>query len=407
MTDQGKSFLHLKEKNNLLPLEEKLATKPSGKQLTIGIPKEKNTNERRIPLAPMAIDLLRNNGHRILVEKGAGVEAGFSDSSYSESGAEIVNTAAEAFKADIIIKIAPPLIEEINLFGKNKVVFSSLSPLIKTKEYFQELAERKITAIAYEFIKDKTGAFPLLRSMSEIIGNASIMIAAEYLSRTDFGKGVMLGGFPGIRPSLVVILGAGTVAEFAARTALGMGAEIRIFDDSIYKMRALQNKLGTRIFTSIMQPSLLYKSMINADVVIGAKHSSTGDPACMVSSETIKNMKKGAVIVDVSIDQGGCFETSRPTSHKHPVYKQFDVTHYCVPNIASRIPHTASYSISNYLSPLMIKYGEGGSLESVVTSDKGFGNGVYMYNGILTKEQIGKKFNLSFRDLDLLLAAFL
>ncbi len=215
----------------------------------------------------------------------------------------------------------------------------------------------------------------------------------------------MLGGFPGIRPSEVVIIGSGTVAEYAARTAYGMGAQVRIFDDSVYKMRDLQNKLEFRVSTSVLQPVLLLKALKEADVVIAAKHSSSGQSACIISTGMVKQMKRGAVIVDVSIDQGGCFETSHPTSHQHPVFQEFGVTHYCVPNIASRVPHTASYSLSNYLTGLLLKIGETGEINRYILRDKPFGKGVYIYNGVLTNKNVADTFGLSFRDLDLLMTA--
>ncbi|MBN2614151.1 MAG: alanine dehydrogenase [Bacteroidales bacterium] len=406
MTDEKKSYLKFTEQKGLMPQEETLEVEHGKKKWLIGIPRETDGNERRIPLSPSSVYLLVKNGHKVVIQENAGKEAHFTNAEYAESGAEIVPDAATVFKSDIIAKISAPSEEEIEMLERNKMIFSTVFLQDRNREYFQKLLSKKINAIAYEYIKDKTGAFPLVRSMSEIIGNAAIMIAAEYLSHPEFGKGVMLGGFPGIPPSVVVILGAGTVAEYAARTALGMGAEVKIFDDSIYKMRDLQNRLPARVYTSTLQPPLLLKAFREADVVIGAKHSATGLSPCIIPLEMVKEMKSGAVIVDVSIDQGGCFETSRSTSHTHPAYKEEGITHYCVPNIASRVPHTASYSISNFLAPLINRLSEAGSLEQLISQDKAFGKGVYIYNGILTNEGIGKKFGLSYRDLDLLMAAF-
>ena len=405
MTDEGKTYIRLSDKNSLMPKEETLERKPEKKQFTIGIPRETDPNESRVPLAPMTVGLLVKNGHRVLVEESAGKAAYFPDNLYAEEGAEIVRSPKEVYKANMVVKISAPTDDEIDLLDKGQTLFSSISLQGRTKNYFQKLLNKRINAVAYEYIKDKTGAFPLVKSMSEIIGNAAIMIAAEYLCHPEHGKGIMLGGFPGVKPSEVVIIGAGTVAEYAARTAIGMGAEVKIFDDSIYKMRGLQNKLGTRIFTSVLQPPLLHKAIKDADVVIGAKHSPSGQTCYMVPKEIIQQMKQGAVIVDVSIDQGGCFETSRQTSHKYPVFKEFGVTHYCVPNIASRVPHTASYSLSNFLSSLLLNITEAGGIENLIMHDKAFGKGVYVYSGILTNEYIGNKFGLSFRDLDLLLSA--
>ncbi len=405
MTEEGKSYLNLSGKEVLLPREETLERRPQQKKFIIGIPLEKDENERRIALVPNAVDLLIQNGHQVVMEENAGKAAHFANEMYAEAGAQITQTAAEVWQSDIIVKIAAPEVDEIDLMHKNQTVFSALMPQSRNKAYFKKLMEKKAITIAYELIKDKTGAFPLIRSMSEIIGNTSIMVAAEYLSSPKYGKGVMLGGFPGIRPSEVVIIGSGTVAEYAARTAYGMGAQVRIFDDSVYKMRDLQNKLEFRISTSVLQPVLLLKALKEADVVIAAKHSSSGQSACLISAEMVKQMKRGAVIVDVSIDQGGCFETSHPTSHQHPVFQEFGITHYCVPNIASRVPHTASYSLSNYLTGLLLKIGETGEINHYILRDKPFSKGVYIYNGVLTNKNIADTFGLSFRDLDLLMTA--
>ncbi len=405
MTEEGKSYLNLSGKEVLLPREETLERRPQQKKFIIGIPLEKDENERRIAIVPNAVDLLIQNGHEVVMEENAGKAAHFTNEMYAEAGAQITQTAAEVWQSDIIVKIAAPEVNEIDLMHKNQTVFSALMPQSRNKVYFKKLMEKKAIAIAYELIKDKTGAFPLVRSMSEIIGNTSIMVAAEYLSSPKYGKGVMLGGFPGIRPSEVIIIGSGTVAEYAARTAYGMGAQVRIFDDSVYKMRDLQNKLEFRVSTSVLQPVLLLKALKEADVVIAAKHSSSGQSACLISVEMVKQMKRGAVIVDVSIDQGGCFETSHPTSHQHPVFQEFGVTHYCVPNIASRVPHTASYSLSNYLTGLLLKIGETGEINHYILRDKPFSKGVYIYNGVLTNKNIADTFGLSFRDLDLLMTA--
>ena len=405
MNDEGKTYIRYSDKNRLMPQEETLEKKPEKKQFVFGIPREPDPNESRVPLAPMAVGLLIKNGHRVLVEEDAGKAAYFPNSQYADAGAEIVHSKHEVYKAGIIVKIGAPTSEEIEMLDKGQTLFSSLALQGCTKEYFKQLQAKKINAVAYEYIKDKTGSFPLRKSMSEIIGNAAIMIAAEYLCHQQYGKGIMLGGYPGVRPSEVVIIGAGTVAEFAARTALGMGAQVKILDDSIYKMRELQYKLGNRIFTAVLQPPILEKAIREADAVIGAKHSTSGQSCYMVPKEMIMEMKQGAVIVDVSIDQGGCFETSKLTSHQDPVFKEFGVTHYCVPNIASKVPHTASYSLSNFLISLLMNYTEAGSIEKLIMNEKPFGKGIYIYNGILTNESIGNKFDLSFRDLDLLLSA--
>lgn len=399
-------FLKYSDSENLLPQEEMLDFDVKKSKLTIGIPRENAFQECRIPLAPLSAGMLVANGHRILIEKGAGTSAHFKDEEFSEVGAEIVYSAEEIYKCDIILKVAPPSLEELKMFKSRQTILSSLNLTGQTREYFEILMTKKMTALAFEFYKDNSGSFPVLRSMSEIVGAASIYIANEYLQNENYGKGILLGGFPGITPTEVVILGAGTVAEYAARAAIGMGAVVKVFDNSIYKLRRLQDSVNARIFTSIIQPLVLSKALKTADVVIGAIHSAEGMTPCVVTGEMVSNMKHGSVIIDVSIDQGGCFETSRTTSHKSPVFKQYDVTHYCVPNIASKVPHTASYALSNLFTPLLLRMGEVGGMDKMIRMDYGMRQGTYLFNGTLTKPFIGKYYTLPYQDIDLLIAAF-
>jgi len=406
MNEEGKSYLSFSQKEKLIPQPEMLETAVKKNKLLIGIPKELSDNESRVGIVPEAVLLLVENGHRVLVEENAGLKAHFTNEQYAEAGAEIVNNAREAYKADVIIKIAPPKEVEIEMLERGKTLMSSIFLRNRDKAFFQKLSARKVKAIAYEFIQDKTGGFPVIKSMSEIIGNTAVLIAAEYLSHPTLGRGIMLGGFPGVKPTEVVIIGAGTVAENAARTAIGMGAYVKIFDNSIYKLRSIQNNLGSRIFSSIMQPKILLKALKEADVVISAKHSSSGLVPCFISDDMVSQMTPGSVIVDVSIDQGGCFETSRLTSHKEPVYQVHGVTHYCVPNIASRVPHTASYSLSNYIVPMLLSISDMGGIDTTIKKDNTFNKGVYMFNGTLTNKNIGDMFDLPSQDLDLLMSAF-
>ncbi|HDO27000.1 MAG TPA: alanine dehydrogenase [Bacteroidetes bacterium] len=404
--NEKKSYLGFSAKEHLLPQEELLEVAPKKHKMVIGIPKEMSEDENRVALVPDAVNLLIESGHRVLVERDAGEAAHFSNEKYAEAGAEIMDTSDEVFKSDIIIKISPPVDEEIEKMGKQKTLFSSIFLPDREKLYFRKLMAKKVNAIAFEYIQDKTGSFPVLKSMSEIIGNTSVLIAAEYLSNSKYGKGEMLGGFPGIKPTEVIIIGAGTVAEYAARTALGMGALVKIFDDSMYKLRTIEDKLKTRVFTATLQPKLLLKAMREADVVIAAKHASGYMAPCLITEDMVKQMKPGSVIVDVSIDQGGCFETSHVTSHRNPVFQEYGITHYCVPNIASRIPHTASYSLSNLLTPLLLSISELGGIDKMLKKDAAFCKGAYIYNGILTNKFIGDLYDLPWQDLELLMAAF-
>jgi alanine dehydrogenase len=403
---EGKPKISFSTTPGLLPKEEMLETAIRSSKMTVGIPREISANESRIGLIPEAVKLLVNNGHRILFEERAGEKAHFSDHEYAEAGAEIKQDRESVFGADVVIKIAPPIREEIDMLEKRKCVMSVLQLPTRTKDYIQHLMAKKINAIAFEHIQDKTGALPLVRSMSEIIGNATMLIAAEYLCHPQYGKGIMLGGFPGVAPVEVVIIGSGTVAEYASRVALGMGAFVKVFDNSMYKLRSLQNNVGTRLYTSIMHPHLIGKALETADVVIAAKHSPTGVSPCFIPEDMVRKMKAGSVIIDVSIDQGGCFETSRPTNHQNPVYQVHGVTHYCVPNIASKVPQTASTSFSNFFAPLLIEIAESGGVDNALKVNRSFSRGAYIFNGVLTNQQISKLYDIPFQHLDLLLAAF-
>lgn len=390
----------------LIPQEEMLEVNRSKSTLTIGVPKEISFQENRIPLAPQAVGLLIANGHKVLIETKAGESANFSDEKYSDVGAEIVYSKEKVFEANLIIKVAPLMTEETELLRAKQTIISSLHIAGQKRKYFEDLMAKRITAIGYEFIKDKTGSFPVIRFMSEIVGNASIFIAAKYLEDIKYGKGSLFGGFPGLTPTEVVILGSGAVAEFAARAALGHGALVKVFDNSIYKLRRLQSNLNTRISTSIIQPLVLQKALKTADVVIGAIHSSEGMSPCLVTEDMVRHMPKGSVIIDVSIDQGGCFETSKPTNHNEPIFVKNDVIHYCVPNIASRVPHTASYALSNFFTPILLRMGEEGGIENLLRTDFGLRKGAYLFNGTLTKPYLGNHFDLPYQDIELLIAAF-
>ncbi len=390
---------------HLMPKEEMLEIRTNKKSLMIGIPKEDERFENRICLVPDAVSVLVMNGHRVLVENDAGEGANFSNGDYVAAGAEIVYTADEVFKADIILKVAPLSKEERKKLKPKQIIMSSLHLASQDKEYFMDLIRNKVTAVAFERIKDKSGAYPVIRSMSKIVGNTAVFIAAEFLSSPKYGVGKMFGGFPGIIPTEVVILGAGTIAENAARAAIGMGATVKVFDNSIYKLERLQNNLNNRIFTSIIQPKLLTEHLKTADDVIGAIHASNGLSPCVVTEEMVQQMKEGSIIVDLSIDQGGCFETSDFTTHKDPVVVKHGIPHYCVPNVASRVPNTASFAFSNLFTPMMNKIAEAGGLEPFLNQDHSFGSGVYMYNGIITNRSVGNRFDLPYQDLRLLMAA--
>jgi alanine dehydrogenase len=406
MHKKGPDYVFFSTSGKHLPQEETLEIKKRKNSLRIGIPKETAFQENRVALAPEAVSLLTQNGHTVILEKDAGINANFLDHEYSEAGGHIVYETAEVYKADLVLKIAPPNPDEIKFLTPGQTLMSTVCIPVQTAGYFKSLMSKKINAIAFELIKDKTNTFPIVRSMSEIAGNTAILIAAEYLCDKKFGKGRMFGGFSGITPTEVVILGAGTVGEFAVRAAMGLGAMVKVFDNSVYKLRRLQNNLNTRIFTSIIQPKVLAKALKTADVVIGAVHSPYGHSPILVTEEMVAQMKFGSVIIDVSIDQGGCIETSRVTNHAEPAFKKHDITHYCVPNIASKVPHTASYAFSNFFAPILLGIGENGGIVNMLKMDGGVRQGVYIFNGTLTNQFIGQSFNLASQDIDLLMAAF-
>ena len=394
-------------KENLMPQEEILEIGNKKKNLRIAVAKEWANDENRVALAPHAVELLINTGHDVIVEKGAGKEANFDDLMYSEVGGLIVESKKEIYSSDIIIKVASLNEEEIDLLRGNQVIVSSFQIATQTQGYIKKLLQKKVTAVGYEYLMDKKeNIFPVVQSMMEIAGSTSILIAAEYLSNANNGKGEMLGGISGVSPTDVVILGAGTAGEFAARTAIGLGASVKVYDCSVNKLRELQQRLGTRIFTSILQPRVIYKALRTADVVIGAIPFENDIHTFMVNEEAVKQMKPYSVIIDLSIDHGGCFETSKITSFKKPVYQKHNVVHYCVPNIPSRVARTASYALSNLLGNIIREMGESGGINQLIKYHAGVRSGIYIYNGVLTKERIGSRFGLPFQDINLLTAAF-
>ncbi len=392
-------------KTALSPQESPLAIKTTQKQLFIGLPKEHDLDENRLVLTPEATSILTRNGHRVCVETTAGEAAKFSDQAYSDAGASIVYSAKEAFEADIVLKVEPATDEELGYLKPGKTLVSALPSAKITQAYLEALNKRKITALAFELIQDKVGGMPVVRAMSEIAGNTVMLIAAEYLNSANKGRGIILGGITGVPPTKVVVLGSGTVAEYAARTAIGMGAEIKVFDRYIYRLRRLKYAVGQQIHTSTLETDLLAEAISRADVVIGALRAEEGRSPIVVTNEMVAAMKPDSVIVDVSIDQGGCFETSEITTHHSPVFRKYDIIHYCVPNIASRVSHTATMALSHIFTPYLLEMGNLGGVEEMIFRNKWFMKGVYTYKGSVTNHHIAKKFNLPHKDLNLLMAA--
>ena len=405
MTEKKKSGFAALAKSSLAPQEQLLKVKKKNQSFCIGLPREISLQENRISLTPDAVAILVNNGHDIWVERKAGEGSKFSDKQYSEAGAKIMYTPEEVYKADIILKIEPPTIEEIEYFKPGQTLISALQPGHLDKEYVQALLKKRITAMAWEYIEDKVGGIPIVRAMSEIAGSAVVLIAAEYLSSANKGKGIILGGITGVPPTKMVIIGAGTVAEYCGRAALSLGAEIQIFDNHLYKLRRIKHTLGHQFYTSNIDTVTLSESLKNADVVVGALRAEKGRARHVISEEMVSQMKPDSLIIDLSIDQGGCVATSEITTHAKPVFKKYDVIHYCVPNVASRVAHTATTALSNIFTPTILRAEEEGGVEEMILSHRWFLKGVYSYKGNLTNEAIGRKFKLKYKNIELFVAA--
>ena len=411
MSDHEKKIIIPKQltESSRQPQVETVEISKKSNSLFIGIPREIIIQENRVALVPSSIKTLVANGHRVVLETGAGEKSNYTDNDFSEAGAEIAYSAKQVYEADIILKVAPPILEEIDLMHPGQILISPLQLPIISAEYIYKLKAKRVIALAMEYIKeDEAGTFPIVRIMSELAGLTAIQTAAELLATTSGGKGVLLGGISGVPSAKVVILGAGIVAEYATRAALGMGAEVRIFENNIYKLKRIQNHVGRPLYTSAINAHYLAKELLRADVAIGAIHSKSGRTPVVVSEEMVMRMKPGSVIVDVSIDQGGCFATSKVTSLDEPTFIQHDVIHYCVPNIASKVSRTASMAVSNILTPILLKTSNGGgSLEHLFSSNLGLRHGIYIYKGCLTNEYLGKRFQIKSTDLDLLIPSSL
>jgi alanine dehydrogenase len=386
-------------------LEETLDIKPKGAQLHIGIPREIAFQENRIALTPDAVSVLVSNGHEVMIEHNAGEASHFVDRDYSEAGAKIVYSREEVYKAPILVKSAPVIDEELPFLQHGQMIISPIHLTILKAELLQKMMDKKITAISFENLKDDSGTYPIVRSMSEIAGSAVMLIAAQYLGSANHGKGVLLGGISGIAPTKVIIIGAGIVGEYAARTALALGASVKVFDNSVYRLKRLQNNIGHRLWTSVIEPRLLAKQLKTCEVAVGALSSQTGRTPIVVSEEMVSSMRTGSVIIDVSIDRGGCFETSEITTHQNPIFKKYGVIHYCVPNIPSGFARTASQAISNVIMPLLLEAGEDGGFERMVWHQIHLRSGIYMFKGALTNFYLSERFNLKYTDLNLLIAS--
>ena len=398
------SFGDLAREASLQPQEKLVRISNDMNFLSIGIPKEITYQENRVPLSPMAVQLLVDQGHSIQLESGCGEKANFTDLDYSSAGGEILVDKESIFKNDIILKVAPPTYDEIGYMKPNQILISALQMVRSKESMIKQLISKNITAIGYELIRDDEGALPIMRCMSEIAGRSSVLIAAEYLSNFNAGKGELFGGIPGVQPTKVVIIGAGAVGEYAAQAAIGLGASVKLFDNNINKLRRIEKNLGSRISSSTIIPKTLAKAISECDVAIGALRSPLGYSPCVVTEEMITQMRDQAIIIDVSIDQGGCFETSYPTDHQNPVFEKHNVLHYCVPNIPSQYSRTASYALSNIFTHLISSISSDGGFETYLKYHEGLRSGVYLYKGKLTNKLIANRFNLPSSEIEFLLA---
>lgn len=405
MSEKKKTGFEALAKTSLITQEQTLEVRKRRHTFFIGLPREISLQENRISLTPDAVALLVNNGHDVWVEAKAGIGSKFTDKQYSDAGAKIVYSAQEVYQADVVLKIEPPTLEEIEYMHSGQTLISALQLGQLKAESLQAMTKKKITGLAYEFIEDKVGGMPIIRAMSEIAGSTVLPIASEYLSTANNGKGIILGGITGVPPTKVIIIGAGTVAEFVARAALGLGAEVQVFDNHIYKLRRIKHLVGHQIYTSTIDTITLSDALRSADVVIGALRAEKGKARHVVTEEMVANMKPDSLIIDLSIDQGGCIETSEITTLSKPIFRKHDVIHYCVPNVASRVAHTATTALSNIFTPTILRAAEEGGVEAMIFSHKWFMKGVYTYKGGLTNEYVARKFGLKYKNIELLLAA--
>jgi alanine dehydrogenase len=375
--------------------------------LNIGIPKEITFQENRVPLTPSAVHYFTSNGHNIMLESGAGRNANFADTQYSECGAKIVYNPKEIYDADIVLKIDPPTRKEIEMMHPGQLLISALQINQLDEALLRMMMDKRINAMAYEFLEDDSGTRPIIRAMSEIAGTASILIAAEYLNNTHIGKGELLGGFAGVPPTQVVVIGAGAVGEFATKAALGLGANVKVFDNNMYRLRRIQKNFGFHLYTSTIHPRVLAGALESADVVIGALSGKGARSPVVVTEQMVINMRPNSVIIDVAIDRGGNFETSELTNHEKPVIHKHDVIHYCVPNIASRVSRTASYALSNVFTPMLDEMASMGGFADYLKLKPGIRKGSYLFKGSLTNKALSDKFGIRYHDIDLMAGMFL
>ena len=395
-----------REQSGFMTMEKPLKKGEEHESLRIGVPREIANEERRVAIAPSGVSTLVANGHEVYVEQNAGRQADFRDDEYSDAGADVIDSPNELYeRCDLIAKVGPPHEEELDLLQEKQILISALNLGGTTAEFLHHLKRLRITGIGFEFIRDRDGTFPLVRMMHEITGTMAIQIAGRYLESSEGGKGVMLGGISGVPPATVVIIGAGVVGEWAARTALGYGAHVIVLDTELGSLRSLEHYLDRRITTAMASEQYVRQAVRSADVVIGAMMSDGQRSPMLVTEDMVASMSGSGVIVDAVMDQGGCIETSRPTTHSDPVFRKHDVVHYCVPNMPSNVARTASYALTHVLVPYLIRIGESGSINEALWHDEGLRSGTYVYRHHLTKKSLATMFGMNYRDIELLIAS--
>lgn len=390
----------------LLTMEKPAELREESTSLRIGVPREISNEERRVSLAPIGVSALVSAGHEVIVERKAGIQAHFSDEKYLEAGAELVDAPEEVYsRCNLVAKVGPPCAEELSLLQEKQILISALHLGNTSPDFVRHLMDLSVTGIGFEFIRDPDGTLPIVRMMHEIMGSMAVQIAARYLESNEGGKGVMLGGISGVPPSTVVILGAGVVGEWAARTALGFGAHVIVLDTDLSALRGLEHYLDRRITTAMASEQYLRQAVLSADVIIGAMMSDGQRAPLFVTEDMVAAMRPGSVIVDAVTDQGGCIETSRPTTHSDPTFRVHDVIHYCVPNMPSNAARTATYALTNVLVPYLVQIGQVGSINEALWRNAGLRNGTYVYRKHLTKKSLASLFGMPHRDIELLIAS--
>jgi alanine dehydrogenase len=397
---------HLQSQYSPKTLEKLSKTGQDAAQLFFGVPKERSNDEKRVCLTPAGVSVLVANGHRVLIEKSAGLDAHFTDQEYSEAGADICFSTEELFrKSDFIVKVAPPTEAELQFMQTGQVLMSAVHLGGANEAFFKTMIEKNITGIGFEFLKSVDGSYPIVRMMHEITGIMSVQIASHYMETNVSGPGLVIGGVSGVPPATVVILGAGIIGEYAARTALGYGAQVFVMDNDLTALRRLENALDRRIITAMANHQYLSAAVKSADILIGAALEEGHKAPCLVTEQMVATMKAGSVIVDTVIDQGGCIETSRATSHSNPVFRKHDIIHYCVPNVPSNVARSATYALNNVVVPFLVSIGDAGGVEKALWTLHALRSGIYVYHRHMTQSILSKQFELPYREIDMLMAS--